>query len=164
MRIELRHERAEIHEEAVQLRKVVESQNNEVKALKAHAEWLEGEANSAKQRVNEMRVDLIRGSMAAPESMMRILSDYPNPYAAQPPPPSMLDIALDIPPPAAVLRRQAGGGGGIYELAPAYDMGPLFPGVPNSAIMMDRAARGGIANDGPMRPPTQVGMNLIIHT
>lgn len=28
-------------------------------------------------QVTEMRVDMIRGSMAAPESMMRILSDYP---------------------------------------------------------------------------------------
>ena len=28
-------------------------------------------------QVNEMRVDMIRGSMAAPESLMRILSDYP---------------------------------------------------------------------------------------
>jgi hypothetical protein len=30
-------------------------------------------------QVTKMRVDLIRGSMAAPESMMRILSDYPPP-------------------------------------------------------------------------------------
>ncbi len=32
----------------------------------------------AATQVNKMRVDMIRGSMAAPESIMRILSDYPQ--------------------------------------------------------------------------------------
>ncbi len=49
---------------------------------------MEAEAESAKERVNKMRVDMIRNSLAAPESMLRILSDYPlNPHNE--PPPSM---------------------------------------------------------------------------
>lgn len=41
-------------------------------------------------QVSKMRVDMIRGSMAAPESMMRILSDYPPPpEPLGAPPPSM---------------------------------------------------------------------------
>ena len=57
-------------------------------ALRAHAERMEAEAESAKERVNKMRIDMIRSSMAAPESMLRMLSDYPlHPHAE--PPPSM---------------------------------------------------------------------------
>ena len=56
-----------------------------------------------------MRVDMIRGSMAAPESMMHIMSDYHRSGGdrMQQHPPSMLDVALDLPPPAAVMRRSA---------------------------------------------------------
>lgn len=69
-------------------------------------------------QVNKMRIDMIRSSLAAPESMMRILSDYPMVPDA-PPPPSMLDIALDLPEPAAVQRRavQARGGGVLCLIA-----------------------------------------------
>lgn len=42
----------------------------------------------ARMQVHKMRVDMIRQSLAAPESVMRILADYPvNPRAD--PPPSM---------------------------------------------------------------------------
>ena len=76
-----------------------------------------------------MRVDMIRGSMAAPEAMMHIMSDYHRsggsggPYDSRAPPPSMLDIGLDLPPPAAVMRRS------VVPQQHAYDMGPLLPGV-----------------------------------
>lgn len=62
-----------------------------------------------------------------------------------------LDIALDLPPPAAVLRRAAAQGPG-----PAFDMGPLIPGVhnPNQA---DAQRQREFINGGPQRPPTQVG-------
>lgn len=53
----------------------------EVAELQAHARRLEEESADASARVNEMRVDMIRGSMAAPESIMRILSDYPQVWA-----------------------------------------------------------------------------------
>ena len=53
-----------------------------------------------------MRVDMIRGSMAAPESIMHIMSDYHRGGGDRmQQPPSMLDVALDLPPPAAVMRR-----------------------------------------------------------
>ena len=67
---------------------------------------------------------MIRGSMAAPESIMHIMSDYHRAdNRAHQPPPSMLDVALDLPPPAAVMRRS------VVGPQNAFDMGPLLPGV-----------------------------------
>eukprot|EP00798_Chlamydomonas_sp_ICE-L_P018261 gene18261-24715_t len=62
-----------------------------------------------------------------------------------------LDIALDIPQPG-VMQRQA-----VAGTAPIYDMGPLLGGVPNQAVVQDRARHEahGLYNDGPQRPPTQ---------
>ncbi|GAX72604.1 hypothetical protein CEUSTIGMA_g60.t1 [Chlamydomonas eustigma] len=149
IREEVNAERVEIQAEAAHLRKAVEDQNQQVAALKEHAAQMEYEAQSAKDQVNKMRVDMIRGSMAAPESFMRILSDYPPPQQQGPPPPSMLDIGIDLPPPAAVLRR------GIVAPQPIYDMGPLLPGVQNEVTLNERAVRSSVLQDGPARPPTQ---------
>ena len=54
-------ERAEIQSEAAQLRRVVEDQSQQVAALKAHAERMASEANSAKQRVSGPLLGEARG-------------------------------------------------------------------------------------------------------
>ena len=93
-----------------------------------------------------MRVDMIRGSKAAPEAMMHIMSDYhrsggSGPYDSRAPPPSMLDIGLDLPPPAAVMRRS------VVPQQHAYDMGPLLPGV-QVGVQMEGRVQGAVGWKG----------------
>ncbi len=80
--------RAELQHEAANLRSVVAEQSAQVAALKQHAERMEAQAENAQQKVMQMRVDLIRNSMAAPETLMHMLSDYPM-QPQRPPPPNM---------------------------------------------------------------------------
>eukprot|EP00798_Chlamydomonas_sp_ICE-L_P009535 gene9535-12696_t len=73
-----------------------------VAALKSHAEQWGSEAAQAKEDVQRMRSDMIISSIAFPEAMLRVMSDYPKP--AQPSYTSILDYAF--PELQAVRQRQ----------------------------------------------------------
>ncbi|KAF5828210.1 hypothetical protein DUNSADRAFT_18022 [Dunaliella salina] len=141
--------KSELDSQRASLLAVLEEQNQQLKAAKEHGVHMEEQAETAQAQVNKMRVDMIRGSLAVPESMMRILSDYEPPLKKEAPP-SMLDIGLDLPPPAAALRRS-------LPPNPAFDMGPLIPDVHNPQTVDHGLQRAFLRTPGreQSRPPTQ---------